>query len=291
MLPANAHAGECYARVFVPPQHVKETKRVLKREASEKIETVAEKYEWIEKKVLIKEESEKIEVIPAQFETVEEKVLIKPAGKKLTTEPAEYKEVEEKVLVKAGYTTWKKGRGPIQKVNDATGEIMCLVDVPPEYKVIKKQVLAKPSSVKTVEVPAEYKWVKKQVLVEPAKTQVVKVPAEYDVIKVQTLVDEAKEVRTPIPAEYEDVIEVKKATDGQMEWRAILCETNTTVEIIKKLQGALRSAGYEPGPMDGSLGWQTMAAVKKYQEAKGLPSGQLTMETLHQLGIMDTPQG
>lgn len=50
MLPANAHAGECYARVFVPPQHVKETKRVLKREASEKIETVAEKYEWIEKR-------------------------------------------------------------------------------------------------------------------------------------------------------------------------------------------------------------------------------------------------
>jgi hypothetical protein len=38
--------------------------------------------------------------------------------------PAVYETVKEKVVDRPAYTVWKKGTGPIQKVDYATGEIM-----------------------------------------------------------------------------------------------------------------------------------------------------------------------
>jgi hypothetical protein len=54
---------------------------------------------------------------------------------------------------------WKKGRGPIEKIDAATGEIMCLVEVPATYKVMDT-----PPTTREVTVPAEYKTVKVQKL-------------------------------------------------------------------------------------------------------------------------------
>ncbi len=76
------------------------------------------------------------------------------------------------------------------------------------------------------------------------------------------------------------------ASDGHIEWQSVLCETNTSPELIKSMQLALRRAGRYSGKIDGKLNAQTMAAVRSFQQAKGLPtSGQLTMETLQALGV------
>jgi hypothetical protein len=45
MLPPNAKPGECYARVYVPPAYKSTEERMLKREASEKVEVIPAKYE------------------------------------------------------------------------------------------------------------------------------------------------------------------------------------------------------------------------------------------------------
>jgi len=73
---------------------------------------------------------------------------------------------EEQVLIKEAHTVWKKGRGLIEKVDDTTGEIMCLVEVPAQYKTVRKRVLVNPATVKEVTIPAEYKTVKVKKLVE-----------------------------------------------------------------------------------------------------------------------------
>ena len=57
---------------------------------------------------------------------------MKAASTRLETVPAQYETVTEEVLVRPAYTTWKKGTGPIQRIDQATGEIMCLVEVPAE---------------------------------------------------------------------------------------------------------------------------------------------------------------
>lgn len=285
LLPPGAKPGECYTRVYIPPTYESTSERVLKRPASEKVEIVPAKFETVEERVLVKEESEKIEVVPATFKEVEERVLVKPETEELAAVQAEYEDVKEQVLVQQAYVTWKKGRGPIEKVDETTGEIMCLIEVPAEYKTVTKRVTKKPASVATVKKPGEYKAVKKLVIDQPATTRVIKVPAEYATVKVQKLVEPAKETRVPIPEEFESVTKTVKKTEGHLEWRQILCETNVTPEVVKKIQDALKDAGVYKGPSDGNLGPGTVTSIVSYQKAKGLVSGQLTMETLKSLNV------
>jgi hypothetical protein len=285
LLPQNARPGYCYAKVFVPPKYEQESVTVLSREASERIEVIPAKFEMVEKRVLVKDASARLEIIPAQYETVEERVLVKPASTKLVEEPAKYQWVEEKILVKPAQTVWKKGRGLVERVDDATGEIMCLVEEPAVFKTVKKRIVEEPAITRQVEIPAEYKTIKKTVMVKPPTTRSVEIPAVYETVKVRQMVSAAQEKRIEIPASYETVTKTVKASDGRLEWRPALCETNMTSEFITELQQALLRAGHDPGNIDGIYGQRTSAAVRSYQEAKGLPRGVLTLGTLQSLGL------
>ena len=286
LLPPAAKAGECYARDFVPQQDKPISKTVLKREASARVETVPARYEWVEQKVLTREASQQLKVIPAKYGWKEEQVMVREASTKLVEQPAVYENVEEKILVREGYTTWKKGRGPIERIDNATGEIMCLIEVPAQYKTVVKKVVKTPASVRKVEIPAEYKTVKRRVVVEPAKTVTVDVPEQYNTVKVRKMAEKPQERRIEIPAEYQEVSDQVLVSEGHLEWRPILCETNTSADVVRKLQMALRNAGYNPGQIDGVIGHETMAATNAYQKANGLASGQLTMETLRKLKVI-----
>jgi len=154
---ADAKIGSCYAEYSIPSQYKTETQKVLKSEASAKIEIIPAKYEWSTEKVLVKEASAKLIEIPAMYETVTEKVLVKPA----TTE-------------------WKKGRGPVEKLDGSTGEIMCLIEVPAVYNTVSKRVLKSPSFTKKIEIPAEYKVEKVRKLVKPAQEKKIEIPATFE---------------------------------------------------------------------------------------------------------------
>jgi hypothetical protein len=285
LFPPNAKSGECWARVFVEPAYRTTTEQVLKHGASERLEIIPAKYQWVEEKVLVKEASERMEIIPAEYGWAEEKVLVSPASKKLVEVPARYEMQEEKVLVKAAHTTWKKGRGPIEKIDNTTGEIMCLVEVPAVYNTVKKRVMVSPPATKEMFIPAEYKTIKKRVMLKPPRERRIAIPAEYNIVKARKLVSPAQERRIPIAAEYQTVTRTEKISDGHMEWRRILCETNVTSDIIKRVQLNLRSTGHDPGRIDGVIGSHTEAALKSYQRSNNLGVGGLTYETLKHMGI------
>ena len=285
LLPPNAKPGECFARAFVPPVYKTEDVRVLKSDASERIDVIPEKYEWANEQVLVKEASERLEVVPATYEMVTEKMMVRPEGTKIATVPAKYRTETERVLDKPEHTIWKKGSGPITKIDDATGEIMCLVTVPATYRTITKQVLATPASTQENKTPAEYKTVTRRVMKTPPTTRKVVIPAEYKTVRVRKLVEPAKTARTPIPARYGTVSKREMVTEGHMEWRPVLCKTNMTRDIVQRIQMALKKSGHNPGPIDGVIGRGTMAAVKSYQRDKGLASGGITLQTLESLGV------
>lgn len=285
LLPPQARSGECYARVFVPPTYRTITEKVLKHGASERIEIIPAQYEWVEEKILVKEASERIEVIPAQYDWVEEKVLVKAASARMEEVPAEFEWVSDKMLVKPAHTVWKRGRGLIEKVDHTTGEIMCLVEVPASYKTVKKKVMVKPPTARKVEIPAEYKTVKKRVMVKAPTERKILIPAEYKTVKVRKMTSGPQERLIPIPAEYQTVTRTEQIADGKMEWRRVLCETNTTPKVIASVQSALAKAGHAPGPIDGILGSQTLAAIKSYQKEKNFAMGGLTYVTLESLGV------
>jgi hypothetical protein len=285
MLPPNAKPGECYARVYVPPTYKTTEERVLKKEASEKVEVIPAKYDWAEERVLAKESSQRLEVVPATYGWKEETVLVKPESTRLETVPAVYKTTTEEILESPAQTVWKKGRGPVEKLDNATGEIMCLVEIPAKYRKVTKTVMEKPPTTTEVKIPAEYKTVRRQVMLTPPTTRTVEIPAEYSTVKVRKLVAPPEEKRIQIPAEYQMVTKVEKTSEGRMEWRQILCETNLTRGVIQSIQEALKNAGHDPGPIDGVLGSQTMRALREYQQKKGLPVGSITYETAQSLGV------
>jgi hypothetical protein len=289
LLPPSAKAGECYARVFVPPTYKIVSEQTLKRQAAERIEIVPARFEWIEETVMAKGPGQRLEVIPATYEWVEETMMVKSESTRIEEIPAVYETLTERVMDSPAHVVWKKGRGPIQRLDNSTGEIMCLVEVPATYKTLTKRVLAKPAATRELVIPAEFKTVRRQVMKTPPATRTIEIPADYAKVKVRKLVSPAQIKKIPIPAEFQTVTRQEMVTEGRMEWTRIMCETNITSDVVVRIQRALLNAGHDPGPIDGVIGVETMGAVKAFQTAKGLAVGNLTYETLKSLGVKITP--
>ena len=270
LVPPNAKAGECYAKVVIPAKYKSVEEKVLIQEASEKISIIPAKYKWVEEKVEVTPQSKKLvkipahykkitenievkpttrswhtslkrhsapvskeilvaakikgvdlkstvpgtcfkeyytpekyktiiekivtkeervtnEIIPAKYAMVEKTIEVEPAYKKTITVPATYEYKEDKVLIEKAKTVWKKGVNPAQKLNGATGEIMCLIKVPAKYKIIKKKVVKTPATTKIIEVPAVTKIIKVKKLISEASSKQVTIPAVTQTIEKKVL--------------------------------------------------------------------------------------------------------
>ncbi len=285
LYPPDAQPGECYAKVLVPAKYDTISEKVVKREASEAVNVIPGKYEWVEERVLSKEASEVLTVVPAVYRWVEERVMVEPASTRLVPVPAQYETVTERVLDRPEQTVWKKGRGAIEKIDNSTGEILCLVVEPAIFKTITRSIVKTPASTRSVDVPAVFKTVRKQVVDKPAEVRKSTVPAEYSTVRVRKMVEPATEQRVSVPAEFQTVTKRVKVSAEQLRWQPILCETNVDQDIIARLQQALKGKGFNPGDIDGVLGSATLGAVEAYQRASGLARGGVTMETLESLEV------
>lgn len=307
------------------------------------------KFETVEEKTIKKQAATRIEIVPAKYEWVEKKVLIKETSENIIDVAPVYETKEEKILEKAAYTTWKRGRGPIERIDNSTGEIMCLVDVPAQYKTIRKKVVKTPATTKKIAVPAQFKTIKVRKLVTPLQKKVVKIPETYQTVKktvlksseivtwrpentvgqgsptgkkichielpakyrtivkqmvdkpattkkipvpaklqevkVRKLASPAKETKIELPAKYETITKRVTVSEEKLAWRSVLCETNTTKELLANIQSALQKAGFDPGPADGSMGRKSQVALREFQKKNGLETGGITLSTLAALGV------
>jgi len=63
-------------------------------------------------------------------------------------------------------------------------------------------------------------------------------------------------------------------------------QTSQSPDTVKQAQEKLSAAGMDSGPADGKLGPKTQAAVKEFQQSKGIQaSGKLDQKTLAALGV------
>lgn len=310
LLPPDAKPGECYARVLIPAEYRSRTERVLTREASERVEVIPARYAPDTERVLVSEASSRLEVIPATYKTVTERVLVKPASTRLVEVPATYRTESERVLVSPARTEWKKGTGRASgagvafggaseqidrfegrnvlatRVED-TGELMCLVEIPAEYKTVTRRVVDRPASTRTIEVPAEYKTVTRRVVDRPASTREVPIPAKYKTVQTTRVVEPAQERRIAIPAQYNTVTKREKISEASSEWRPVLCEVNMTRSNVTELQQALASKGCYKCRIDGVMGPCTIRAAQCYARPRNLPAGDkyITIEVIKSLGL------
>jgi len=152
-------------------------------------------YEDATQQVLIADATDELSVKPAQFATVSKQILLKPAYQELDAFAAQYSAVSEEVIVEAAHSAWKPGRGPIERIDNTTGEIMCRVDVPAVYESVDKQIIKQPAGVS-------------------AK----RIPAQFDAISIETLISDDIEVREPVPAKYATIKRLKKVREPSYHW-------------------------------------------------------------------------
>jgi len=187
-----------------------------------------------EEQVLVSQASEKIEVQDAKFQKASENVMVKAGYNRIIEVPAVFKEVDERVLVEPATSVWKKGTGPIQRINNLTGEIMCRVDVPAVYKTVQKKVIDVAPVVTRVAQPAEYKKFDTQQLLGDAKVVRTAIPAVYKTM----------EKKTPNGAGSFNWLERKSssAANGEATGR-VLCHTETPAKEIKYTRTIVSTPG------------------------------------------------
>lgn len=170
----SAEAGACFYEHYKPPT----------------IESSVEK-------ALLTEATETLEVVPAVYREEEKEVLIKPASSRILAFPATYKTVEVQQLIEPAKTVWQKGTGPVQKIDDTTGEIMCRVELPAVYETFEQQVID-----------------------SPARTSVVPLPEQKETFTVSLMDSDAEGKRTPVDATYQDVTKYQVLDDASFSWVA-----------------------------------------------------------------------
>ena len=120
---------------------------------------------------------------------------------------------------------------------------------------------------------------------QPARVEKKKIPAVMKTVSKRVLEKPEEVLYDEKPAVFNTVSQEVIETPEKTEWKKILCQTNATPDNVKALQSALRKAGFEPGGVDGVLGYQTYQAVDAFQRSKGLSRGEITYDTLEALGI------
>jgi len=156
----SVEAGTCFREYYTPAEYKVETQQVL-----------------------ISEGTEKISVTPAQYEIVEERIVVKEASSQVVDVPATYKTERQTILVEPAKSVWKEGRGPVERIDNTTGDIMCLVEIPARYDTITKTVLDRPASTKQIDVPAVYKNVKVKRLSAPAVESSSPIPPKFETVE------------------------------------------------------------------------------------------------------------
>lgn len=222
-------------------------------------------YELREEVVVDKPATVKTDIIPAVYQTVMDTVVMVPAGKRIITIPAQYETVVENKMIAPATQKWVKTGSSKNcfSTNPTDCEIWELKQFEPVYQKVSRKVEVVPASVQEEVIPAVTQVIARQKVVKPSET-----------------------VKTEIPITYKTIMKkVLLKRGGAYEWKEILCEQDVTESRINQIQQALIREGYDPGPVDNQMGDATKQCIIKFQHDKGLPVGNLNMETLKALGV------
>ena len=304
----------------VPAEYETVTEQMLVKEASTRLIAVPAEYETVTEEYVKEPESSRVVVREPRYETQTEQIETAPSSTKwvkrkadrnclsadpndclvwcLVETPAQYRTVSRRINVgcaggdgspnsncvttevipaKMGTRTSRVVRTPATTRTE---------EIPAEYTTVTKRVIKTPATTREEIIPAEFKTMTRRVLQTPATTTTEVIPAEYTTVTRRVVKTPATTRSIDVPAEYTTVTKRQLVRKGGFtEWREIVCGSDVTSQMVRDVQSALRSRGYDPGPADNVMGSRTKAALVKFQRENNLPVGQLDFETLKALGV------
>ncbi|HTM81819.1 peptidoglycan-binding domain-containing protein [Asticcacaulis sp.] len=320
----HAIPGQCFSRLLMPPKSERYVEHVLV--SPERVETrrIPQVVDMVDEDVMVRPERVERRVIPAvsHIETTTE--IVRPASFREERIPAQYELRTEHVMVRDSRREWVRTDGipteaamvtagdydPVRyrddgslswpgKYQDGTPEaasyeprdpsIWCLKVVPGVYEDRTTRVEVAPASIRRIEIPAETRQVRHTVIDAPERYEEVVIPAVMEKRRVRRVTQEARTETYTVPAAYDDVTRERIVGAAEPVWREVICGKNTSQQKVMEVQRALAARGYNPGPIDGQLGRQTVSAMQKFQADNGLPQGQPSVEAVQMLGVPLVP--
>ena len=214
--PADAVAGQCYAKVIIPARFEARSEQVVKVPASKRLEVVAPTYRTETEQVLVSPEYTRSVPVPATYKTVTETVVVVPAGTRTEPVRGTFKTVTEQV-----------------EVTPARSRIEI---VPATYKSVTEQVVVRPERKELKTIPATYKTIQETVLDRPASTVAVAVPATFKTVTEQVMVRPEATRYEPIAIPVRTVTEDAVRTDAtnRIETSASTFKTATERVMVKE---------------------------------------------------------
>ncbi len=269
LLPSVAIYKKVKDKVAVEPAHTEWRKTTCQNRGCNQSEVVClievpTKYKELTKRVVLQPAVEKRVAITPKYKTVQIEERISPVHEKRIAIPARYKTVakQEKSAEEKHFWSDASSKNASTRLRSECNKI-CLTETPAQYRKIAQQVIVTPASSKKSVTPKKYKTV-----------------------KVKKIYQKASFKKVVIPAEYITVVTQRERTKGYSKWMPMVCESNMTPKIIKKVQKALKLEGFYQGEVDGAWDIESKSSARAYQKSKGLGiTSKLSIETMRALGI------
>jgi len=319
-LPPNATPGHCYGKLLIPERTETYVDQVIDQAARTEVRIIPAVYGSTTQTVVASEAHVEYETVPATYKTITEVITVKPAVTRKITIPAVYGEVTEQILIREAHTEWRRGtRRPGDVVVPGsdkllpTGEVICLIAVPAEYKTVTHTVVKVPEQVREVVEPAVTETITRKIVETQSRVLEHQVPAVYKTVTVTTIVQPERTETVTIPATYRTVTKTRVVTTSHFEWRVIDCKAEAgaapmhATDVVTEhtvthhvyatglahggdsdtqaLQEALQKRGYYDGPLSGRFTAATQLAMVRFQRDNHLPRGSYDEATANALGL------
>jgi hypothetical protein len=227
--PPGALPGQCYAKVRSAPRFETYTVPVVVTPPRRESRVIPAIYESYDERVLVSPEHVEHEIIPATFRSVRETIVVQAGGQHVIENPPIYDTVVDTVMVSPARSEWRRsfvgpgGLIPMGARVEATGEVMCLVEIPAIYDHVARRVLVRPATQTVVPDLPVTKEVERQVLDRSAQVIDHIIPAVYRSQRSRRLVTAERIEYYDVPGVVRTETKQRLIDPGREDWRLIDC--------------------------------------------------------------------
>ena len=226
-LPPNAVPGHCYQHVMTPPVTETYQDRVVDVPEHQATRVVPPLFKDMERQVMVAPGRVEHHLVPPTYRTVTETEVVRPEITRDEVIPAEYDFVTERVLVRPAHAEWRRGYGPVSDPDmprwPSDRDIVCLIEVPAEYRMETHRVLRAPERIDHITTPAIVRTVTRQMIDQPGRDDVREIPPAYRMVSERVMVQPQRVETYTVPAVYRIVTRTRLVTPGHLEWREYDC--------------------------------------------------------------------
>ncbi len=324
----HAIPGQCFSRLLMPPKTERYVEHVMVSPERIETRRLPQVVDMVDEDVMVRPERVERRVIPAVAHVEMVTEIVRPASFREERIPPQYEMRTEHVMVRDSRREWVRrdaiptdapmvtpgDHRPLVYRADGTltwsgkyadqsqpapeqadyidprdQSVWCLKVIPGVYEDRTTRVEVAPASIRRIEIPAETRQVRRTVIDAPERYEEVVIPAVMEKRRVRKVTQEARTETYTVQAVYDDVTRERIVGAPQPVWREVICGRNTSSQKVMEIQRALAAKGYNPGPLDGQLGRQTVSAMQKFQADHDLPQGQPSVEAVQMLGVPLVP--